>query len=269
MATKKQWTEQQKTEALAMAEKVGVAEAARKMGIPKSTIGTWRKSARQKGKKRMGTAVKASNPVKKNKRDLTAKQRVFVSEYLIDLNATQAAIRAGYSEKNADKIGSELLGKTRIKEEIEARLQEREKSNKVTAEKVIAELAKIAFANGADYARVVEKTGRRVILDEKGEKIGEEPYTYSTVEIVPTGDLPEEKKAAIAGIKETRHGIEVASCDKVKALELLGKYLSLFTEKREISGTLTFGLADLVQEVEKDVRSPGHEDDQERDDQEN
>ena len=51
---------------------------------------------------------------------LTDKQQRFVAEYLIDLNATQAAIRAGYSAKNADKIGSQLLGKTRVAEAIQA-----------------------------------------------------------------------------------------------------------------------------------------------------
>ena len=51
---------------------------------------------------------------------LTDKQQRFVAEYLVDLNATQAAIRAGYSAKNADKIGSQLLGKTRVSEAIQA-----------------------------------------------------------------------------------------------------------------------------------------------------
>ncbi len=53
------------------------------------------------------------------KGNLTKKQKMFVAEYLVDLNATQAAIRAGYSEKNAGKIGPELLGKTRISEAIQ------------------------------------------------------------------------------------------------------------------------------------------------------
>ena len=57
---------------------------------------------------------------------MTAKQQLFCDEYLIDLNATQAAIRAGYSKKNADKIGSELLGKTRVSEYIQQRMAEKE-----------------------------------------------------------------------------------------------------------------------------------------------
>lgn len=56
---------------------------------------------------------------------LTPKQQLFVEEYLIDLNATQAAIRAGYSPNNADKIGSELLGKTRVSEAIKIAMAER------------------------------------------------------------------------------------------------------------------------------------------------
>lgn len=63
------------------------------------------------------------------KRELTAKQQMFVREYLIDLNATQAAIRAGYASKNADKIGYQLIGKTLVR----AALMEAQKSR---AEKV-------------------------------------------------------------------------------------------------------------------------------------
>ena len=55
---------------------------------------------------------------------LTAKQARFVEEYMVDLNATQAAIRAGYSARNADKIGSELLGKTRVAAAIQAKRAE-------------------------------------------------------------------------------------------------------------------------------------------------
>lgn len=55
---------------------------------------------------------------------LTAKQARFVEEYMVDLNATQAAVRAGYSVRNADKIGSELLGKTRVAAALQAKRAE-------------------------------------------------------------------------------------------------------------------------------------------------
>lgn len=169
---------------------------------------------------------------------LTRKQRAFVYEYLVDFNASKAALRAGYSEKSAAKIGSQLLEKTGVKEAIEEGLQERKKNLEVTAEKVINELSMIAFAKGSDFARVVEKTITKPILNESGEKIGEKEYTYEDVEISPTDSLPEEKKAAIAGIKRTKHGIEISTVDKLKALELLGRHLALFTDKIEHSGAL-------------------------------
>lgn len=71
------------------------------------------------------------------KGELTPKQEAFVREYLIDLNATQAAIRAGYSEKNAEKIGHQLLEKTRVRAEIDALKLKREAKTEITAEWVL------------------------------------------------------------------------------------------------------------------------------------
>ena len=72
---------------------------------------------------------------------MTKKQKRFIEEYLIDLNATQAAIRAGYSPNNADKIGSELLGKTRVSDAIKTAMAERSKRTGVNADRVVQELA--------------------------------------------------------------------------------------------------------------------------------
>jgi phage terminase small subunit len=74
---------------------------------------------------------------------LTAKQARFVEEYLIDLNATQAAIRSGYSAKNADKIGSELLGKTRVAEAIRTEQAIVSERNAITVDSVVADLCEI------------------------------------------------------------------------------------------------------------------------------
>ena len=82
---------------------------------------------------------------KKKERGLTPKQRRFVEEYLIDLNATAAARRAGYSEKTADRIGPELLGKTCVSNAIEAAQKKRSARTEVTQDRVILELARIAF----------------------------------------------------------------------------------------------------------------------------
>lgn len=141
---------------------------------------------------------------------LTPKQRRFIDEYLIDLNATQAAIRAGYSEKTAYSIGLQTLKKLEIQAEIQKRRNRLQNKLEITQERVLQELAAIAFANGADYAKVVNSG------------------LLPTVEMIPTDELPPEKLPAIAGIKANQYGVEVKLHDKVKALELLGKYLGTF-----------------------------------------
>src|SRR6186997_2957694 len=86
-----------------------------------------------------------------NQAKLTPKQWRFVEEYLIDLNATQAAIRAGYSSDSARAIGSENLTKPDVAEAIASRQRARSAKAEVTAADVAAELGKIGFANMADY----------------------------------------------------------------------------------------------------------------------
>lgn len=147
---------------------------------------------------------------------LTEKQKRFVAEYLVDLNATQAAIRAGYSPKTANRIGSQNLSKVDVQTEIEKRRASLRNKLEITQEKVIEELAAVAFANGADFAQVT-KTG--------------------LVRIIPTEDIPQDKRKAIASIKEGQYGTEVKVHDKVKALELLAKHLGMFDSKNGGSET--------------------------------
>lgn len=81
---------------------------------------------------------------------LTEKQKAFVQEYLVDLNATAAAKRAGYSEKNADKIGSELLGKTGVSKAIQKAMLDRQKRTEITQDRVLLEIGKVAFRDASD-----------------------------------------------------------------------------------------------------------------------
>lgn len=148
---------------------------------------------------------------------LTDKQKRLVEEYLIDLNKTQAAIRAGYSPKSADRIAQNTLQKPHVQQYLQQRQEELAERTEITQERVIQELACVAFANGADFARVR-------MTDKRGE----------FVELVPTDELSAEKRAAIAGIEETKFGIKVSSYDKVRALELLGKHVGLFRDRVEI-----------------------------------
>lgn len=87
---------------------------------------------------------------------LTDKQKAFVAEYLVDLNATQAAIRAGYSSKTAARIAVELLNKTQVAAAIQQAQAQREKRTLITADRVLTELARIAFAD----ARAVVEWGK-------------------------------------------------------------------------------------------------------------
>lgn len=170
---------------------------------------------------------------------LTDKQRRFCDEYLIDLNATQAAIRAGYSEKRASEQAYQLLQKTTVQNHIAELQKEREKRTEITQDRVLHELALIAFAKASDYARVVEKDamvevdGNMVpVLDEDGNQV-----KYRTVEPILTDELTEDQKKAIAVIKKGRDGFEIKPYSKIQALELLGKHLGMFTEKVEVKNT--------------------------------
>lgn len=144
---------------------------------------------------------------------LTEKQKRFVQEYLVDLNATAAARRAGYSEKTADRIGPELLGKTCVSAAIQEAIGKRQSRVEITQDRVLKELAAIAFAKGTDYASIIS----------------------GVVMMNDTGELTEEQKAAIVGIKQTKEGVEVKLADKMKALELLARHLGLLQaqEKQE------------------------------------
>ena len=162
---------------------------------------------------------------------MTKKQKRFIEEYLIDLNATQAAIRAGYSPDTAKSIGSENLTKPDITAQIARAMAERSRRTGVNADRVIMELAKIAFVNAND------------VIDPKTATIKE-------------GALPEDN-AAIQSVKVKTFGEdglerEIKMADKLKALELLGKHLGMFRDKLEVSGTLETEktkLDDLLQQM--------------------
>ena len=170
---------------------------------------------------------------------MTAKQKRFCDEYLIDLNATQAAIRAGYSPKGMNKRVSRMMANEGIQAYIKERQKELEERTEITQDSVLHELALIAFAKASDYARVVEKDamvevdGNMVpVLDEDGNQV-----KYRTVEPILTDELTEDQKKAIAVIKKGRDGFEIKPYSKIQALELLGKHLGMFTEKVEVKNT--------------------------------
>lgn len=151
-------------------------------------------------------------------RPLTPKQKRFVEEYLIDLNATQAAIRAGYSQKTAKEIGCENLTKPNIEIAIQTALAARSKRTEITAEMVLAELARVGFSNMAHYAK----------------------WNPDGVTLVDSDNLTDDAARCVAEVSQTVTAeggtVKFKLHDKVSALEKLGRHLGMFTEKVEVTG---------------------------------
>ena len=153
---------------------------------------------------------------------LSEKQKRFVAEYLVDLNATQAAIRAGYSKRTARSQGQRMLTNVDIQDAVQAAMREQQARTGVTQDRVIRELEKIAFADRSAYARVV--TVRAADACKRPVQV---------VELADTEELTDDQRAALAGVEETRNGIKISSYDKLKALELLGRHLGVFDGQAE------------------------------------
>lgn len=151
-------------------------------------------------------------------RKLTPKQQRFVEEYLVDLNATQAAIRAGYSPKTANEQGARLLANVSVQAAIQEAMKSREQRTEVTQDRVVKELAKIAFGDP-----------RNVMS-----------WGPSGVKLKASTELTDDEAAFVSEVSETttEHGgsLKLKTNDKLKALELLGRHIGMFKEKVEVTG---------------------------------
>lgn len=149
---------------------------------------------------------------------LTEKQKRFVDEYLIDLNATQAAIRAGYSPKTAQEIGSQNLSKLMVQDAIAKEMAERSKRTGVNQDRIVLELAKIAFVKLTD---IVDNTGKI--------KSSASDDDLSCIE-----SMKYKKSESDSGSSVER---EVKISPKLKGLELLGKHLGMWNDKLDVNIT--------------------------------
>lgn len=155
---------------------------------------------------------------------LTPKQRCFVNEYLLDLNATQAAIRAGYSAANAGQIGGQLLEKTRIAAAIQAAMDKRSQRVKLSADEVLGELAILGTSDVSQYKMAPE--GHLTLVD----------------------GAPKDAMRAVSSVKmRTRadetgvtREVEFKLWDKNTALTNAGRHLKLFTDKVQLSASRSF-----------------------------
>ena len=147
---------------------------------------------------------------------LTEKQRLFVEEYLIDLNATQAAIRAGYSAKTADVQGSRMLGNVKVQQAIAEAMAKRSKRTGVNQDRVVLELAKLAFVKMTD---LVDSEGR-IKTDATDDDL-------SCIESIKYKESDNEYGGSVER--------EVKISSKLKALELLGKHLGMWNDKLDVN----------------------------------
>lgn len=143
---------------------------------------------------------------------LTAKQQRFCDEYLIDLNATQAAIRAGYSPNTAEQQASRLLRIVKVQDEIAKEMAERSRRTGINQDRILQEIAKLALINIDDVVDL--RTGKV-----KRSATKEDLACIQSIKIKPT-EFGEER--------------EVKFYDKKGSLELAGKHLGMFKDKLEM-----------------------------------
>jgi len=165
---------------------------------------------------------------------LTSKQKRFVDEYLIDLNATQAAIRAGYSEKTATEQASRLLTLVKVQEAISASTQKQQERTQITADRVLNEYARLAFFDP------------RKLFDDEGRP-------------KPIQMLDDDTAAALAGLdfQEVYEGFgeerqfigytkKYKLVDKKGALDSIARHLGMFNDKLSVTGTLEHSIKNLT-----------------------
>ncbi len=175
----------------------------------------------------------------KKSKKLTAKQQKFIDEYLIDLNATRA-YKAAYpkckSDEAANAASSRLLRNVKVQEQITIEQQDIQDRTKITQDRVVQELAKIAFSNATDYIEVVTRPIKHRRFDEKiQDYVYEEGDVYEQdIILKDTKQLTDDQKAAISSIKNTKHGIAIEQCNKVEALHLLGQHLGMFKNTQPV-----------------------------------
>ena len=171
---------------------------------------------------------------------LTAKQAVFVEEYLVDFNATQAAIRAGYSENTARQIASENLSKPDIQEAIANAMAARSERTEITQDRVLRELGLIGFADMGDYVTISDSGD--VMLDLTGLPEG----ATKVIHDVTQDEYKEGKGDAARDVKRTK----LKLYDKRAALVDIGRHLGMFTDNFNLSGGVTLTHEDALKELE-------------------
>jgi phage terminase small subunit len=156
--------------------------------------------------------------------ELSLKHQRFVAEYLVDLNATQAAIRAGYSRKTANEQGARLLAKASIRAAIEKGQKRTLEKLEITQDRVIREIARLAFADP------------RKFFNDDGTAKSISQLDDDTAAALAGVEIFEEFAGKSDDRSLTGYTKKFKIADKRASLELLGRHLKLFTDKLEVAG---------------------------------
>ncbi len=160
---------------------------------------------------------------------MTSRQAQFAAEYIVDLNATQAAIRAGYSAKTAEAQGSRLLRNVKVAEAIAKAKAKRETRTEITQDRVLEELALLAFSDLSHYQ--VDVKGNVTLAP------GAPPGAMRAVQSI-------KREISSIGTGEDADGdgpivmakVEIKLWDKPGPLKLAGRHVGLFPDRIEVSG---------------------------------
>lgn len=189
---------------------------------------------------------------------MTPKQKRFVDEYLVDLNATQAAIRCGYAPGSAEVQGCRLLSNAKIAEAVQKAMDSRAARTEITADRVLSELAKIGFADirraikwysQTNVAAIDDDPDSQALVDEGAVRFA----VQNQVELVSSDEIDDATAAAIAEIGQSSTGaLKVKLHDKRAALVDIGKHLGMFKERVEHTGK-DGGAIEFEQKVKEDA----------------
>ena len=174
-------------------------------------------------------------------RKLTPKQSAFVEEFACDLNATQAAIRAGYSAKTAKEQATRLLSNVHVAAEIAKGRAARSERTGITAERVLSELARVAFL---DPRKLFNPDGTMKPLHELDDD------TAAAIAGIELSEIRDEDGRPIGVLKK----IKIA--DKLVALDKLARNLGLLHDKLKISGDAENPLRMLIMKIQGSAIRP-------------
>lgn len=169
---------------------------------------------------------------------LNPQQARFVAEYLVDLNAKEAALRAGYSGRGAKQQGHRLLKLPEVLAAIEAAQQARSVRTAITADRVLQELARIGLANLSDVSEWGEREvaigydadGKRLSPADLGDAAVIHREMAPFLSLTDSAALAPEHRAAVAEVALTKDGFKIKMHDKVAALTQIGRHLGMFAD---------------------------------------